>query len=173
MSHEEKLEGYAKGDQLEPLSFPASLSGPERAKIHGLAQSMGLRAISEGNKEDGTRFITVRCRTEKEIQKDKERAERQDKASKVQHVQKHEQDLNVGQDEQSLEEYEEDDEWADERAREFDMYKALHITQDGDRIAGGEVPSIHDHNPPNIHTQARIRSAYHKLSLQVPTTHTA
>ena len=76
----EKLKKYAESSTTTPLKFPPSLTGAERAEIHAISQQLHLRAVSEGSKEHGKRFITVRKLTDKEVKELKKKQDAKKKA---------------------------------------------------------------------------------------------
>ena len=148
----ERIEAYLKDPEAGPVDFPPSLAGEERAMIHQIAQELGLRASSQGDKQMGTRYISVRRMTEAEQQAAEARqlklAAAKAAAADTASAAGVENPAPVEPAEWSEPEdvfatLREQDDWC--------PYKALHIKRaaDGlsDKIAGGE---------------ARVRGAYHR-----------
>ena len=75
----DRLEKYAASESTATMKFPSSLTGAERAEIHANAQRLGLRATREGSKDHGTRFISVRKLTAKEVRDIKKKQEEKKK----------------------------------------------------------------------------------------------
>jgi len=153
-AYEEQLRAYVADDSAtDALVFPPTLDGQQRAEIHSIAQGLGLRAWSQGSKEDGDRFISVKRYTEEELSK-KQASDEARKAREVKReeaAKKREEEAARWAKWEQWEEAEEqeEEEWEDLREAETSLYDTLKVTKsaDGDSITGGS---------------SRVRAAYHK-----------